>query len=116
MSEASVSGTTVKLCDIGSLADGDIASVEIDGREIAYALIAGEFYAIDDTCSHARVSLSAGIVDVDDLTIECPKHGAVFSLQDGAALTLPAIRPVCSHETEVRDTEVWVSINTECAA
>ena len=58
----------------------------------------------------ANVSLSEGYLETDDLLIECPLHGSAFSLETGAALTLPAIKPVASHTVEVRDGEVFVTI------
>ena len=100
----------IKLCDVESLGSGDVAMIDLDGREIAYARVGDEWFAIDDTCSHAKVSLSGGIVEEDDCTIECPKHGALFSLRSGDALTFPAIKPVASHATEIRGTEVWITI------
>lgn len=105
------SGSTVKLCEIADLGDGDVATTEVDGVAIAYARVGDRWFAIDDTCSHAKVSLSEGIIDEDDLTIECPKHGALFSLETGEALTLPAIKPVASHSVHVDGTEVLVTLS-----
>jgi len=105
--------SSVKLCELDSISDGDIARVEIDGRPIAYARIGDQWFAIDDTCSHAKVSLAGGIIDEDDLTIECPKHGALFSLESGEALTLPAIKPVAAHEVVVLETGVFVTLAQE---
>ncbi len=101
---------TVKLCDVDSLDDESITSTTIDGRLIAYARIGDDWFAIDDTCSHAAVSLSEGFLEGDDKTIECPMHGALFSLENGEALTLPAIKPVASHEITIEDGEVFVTI------
>ena len=42
----------------------------------------------------ADISLESGEIDESDRTIECPKHGSLFSLETGEALTLPAIKPV----------------------
>ena len=109
MSKESVT-KTVKLCEVDSLESGNITTTEIDGRTIAYARIGDQWFAIDDTCSHAKVSLSEGYLEEDDLLIECPLHGASFSLETGEALTLPATKPVASHATEVRDGEVFVTI------
>lgn len=64
------------------------------------------FFALDDTCSHALASLAEGYVD--DGCVECPLHGALFRLTDGAALSLPATRPVRAHRVEVRDGTVWL--------
>jgi 3-phenylpropionate/trans-cinnamate dioxygenase ferredoxin subunit len=110
MSAPDETGPTVKLCEVDSLADGDLARAEIDGRPIAYARIGDDWFAIDDTCTHAKVSLADGIIDEDDLTIECPKHGALFSLETGEALTLPAIKPLTSHAISVRETGVFISV------
>jgi nitrite reductase/ring-hydroxylating ferredoxin subunit len=60
-----------------------------------------DFFALDDTCSHAEASLADGYID--DGCVECPLHGALFRLSDGAALTLPAVRPVRAHRVEVVD-------------
>ena len=101
---------TVKLCDVDSLTNGDIRVADIDGRPVAYARIDDQWLAIDDTCSHAHVSLADGYLESDDRTIECPRHGALFSLESGEALTFPATKPVASHEVEVRGAEVFVTI------
>jgi 3-phenylpropionate/trans-cinnamate dioxygenase ferredoxin subunit len=104
---------TMKLCEIDDLASGDVARIDVDGVAVAYARVGEQWFAIDDTCSHAKVSLAGGIVDEDDLTIECPKHGALFSLETGAALTLPAIKPVASHAVSVDGNEVFVTISND---
>lgn len=101
---------TVKLCELDALEPGDVTAIDIDGRPVLCARIDDNWYALDDTCSHAKVSLADGIVEEDDLAIECPRHGALFSLETGEALTLPAIRPVASHPVEVRDDGVYVTI------
>ena len=101
---------TVKLCDVDSLDNDSITTAEIDGRLIAYARIEDEWFAIDDTCSHANVSLSEGFLEGEDKTIECPLHGSLFSLETGEALTLPAIKPVASHLVSITDGEVFVTI------
>ena len=106
---------TVKLCDLDDLASGDVARIDVDGTPVAYARIGELWFAIDDTCSHAKVSLADGIVDEDDLTIECPKHGALFSLETGAALTLPAIKPVAIHDVRVDGTEVFVTLGDDAS-
>lgn len=104
---------SVKLCDVDALDSDSIATAEIDGRLIAYARIGDEWFAIDDTCSHANVSLADGFLEADDKTIECPLHGSLFSLESGEALTLPAIKPVISHSVSVTDGEVFVTITGE---
>lgn len=79
---------------VADVPDGEAHRVEAFGVPIALVNIAGDFYAIGDTCSHGEYSLSAGEVWPDECEIECPKHGSMFSLRTGDALTLPATRPV----------------------
>ena len=52
------------------------------------------FRAIDAVCSHAYYFLDEGEVDVEDETIECPKHGSTFDVNTGRPTTLPATAPV----------------------
>jgi len=102
--------TTHRLFGTDELADGEARTVELDGHEYACARVGDEFFVVDDTCTHAKVSLGEGIVDPDDCTLECPKHGAAFSLRSGEALTLPALHAVQTYPVEVTETEVFVTI------
>ena len=77
------------------------ARIEIDGVPVAIFNVGGEFYALDDTCSHAEASLSEGDLDSDRCAIECPLHGSCFDLRTGEPLTLPAVEPVHVHRVEV---------------
>ena len=82
---------------LGPLAQFEVDSVrriEIEGRVLAFARIGDDVYAIGDRCSHAEASLAEGEVDAGACTIECPKHGAAFSLTTGEPRTLPATKPV----------------------
>ncbi len=95
---------------VAEVADGTSRLVEIDDRLIVLVHAAGHFYALDDVCTHDGGPLSDGPVDADDKSIACPRHGAKFSLETGAALTMPAIRPTVAHETKVEDGRVFVRL------
>lgn len=85
---------------IGSLADvpeGAGRAFDVAGRRVAVFRAEGALYAIDDTCSHAEASLSAGEFDPDELCVECPLHGAIFDVRTGVPRTLPAFEPVASY-------------------
>ena len=62
---------------------------------------AGDVHALDDTCSHAAVSLSEG--EVEDCSIECWLHGSRFDLLTGRPSHLPATVPVAVHTVRVTD-------------
>ena len=91
------------------------AAKRFDVGDHRIAVVRGEdcWYAIGDECSHADYSLAEGEVDLEDCTLECWKHGSLFSLTTGEAETLPATRPVPVYEIRVADGEVAVLLPAE---
>lgn len=86
--------------------------VEVDEEPIVLIHAAGSFYALDDVCTHDGGPLSDGPLATDDAepAIACPRHGAKFSLNSGAALTMPATQATRSHEVKVEGEEVLVRL------
>jgi 3-phenylpropionate/trans-cinnamate dioxygenase ferredoxin component len=86
------------LIEVGKTSDipeGEARRFVVNRIEIAVANLGdGQFAAVDDICSHAEASLSEGDVDLDDGTIECPRHGSVFDLLTGKPRSLPATVPI----------------------
>jgi 3-phenylpropionate/trans-cinnamate dioxygenase ferredoxin subunit len=105
-----MSGQRVAALD--ELQPGTPLRVELGDRSVALVRIGDDVYAIGDRCSHAEVSLSGGDVDEDDCTLECPKHGSAFDLRTGEPESLPATRAVPVYSVEVRDGEVYLSVET----
>jgi 3-phenylpropionate/trans-cinnamate dioxygenase ferredoxin subunit len=87
---------------------GEVRVLSVDGKELAVANVDGEFYAIDDVCTHDGGPLGEGYVE--DHQIECPRHGARFDLKTGKAVTLPAVMPVNAYPVRVQGDEVQVEI------
>lgn len=84
-----------------SIPAGDYAQVEVDAALVAVFNIDGQFYAIDDVCTHDGGELAGGALEGD--VVICPRHGARFCLRTGAALTPPAYEPVRTYETRIKD-------------
>ena len=61
------------------LESGTAHKVMVDGVPVALVRIEDEVFAIADTCSHADISLSLGMVWCETKQIECIKHGSAFS-------------------------------------
>ena len=100
--------TWVKAAQVGDLEEGQGVKVCHGGRVVAVFLTEGQYYAVDDRCTHAEASLAEG--EVFDTEVECPLHGAIFDLVTGEALTLPATQPVATYATRVEESEVLVEI------
>ncbi len=100
----------VPACALGDLAEGNALRVVLDGRPVALVRFGDEVHAIDDTCSHAEVSLAEGEVDPEECALECWKHGSLFDLRTGEALTLPAVKPVAVHVAVIDGGDVFVTL------
>lgn len=95
------------ICPEADIKPGRAIRVTIAGHAIAIAKAKdGKIYALDDKCSHGEISLSEGFVENE--TIECWAHGAKFSLETGAALTLPAFEPVAVYEAFIEDGQIYL--------
>jgi 3-phenylpropionate/trans-cinnamate dioxygenase ferredoxin subunit len=96
----------VRVAPAASIAPGDYASVELGDGFVAVFNVDGEFFAIDDLCTHDGGGLAGG--RLEDHQVICPRHGARFCLRTGAALTPPAYEAVRHYETRVTDGVVEV--------
>ena len=98
----------VKAADYDHLDEEAAIRVVLAGKAIALVKSGGAVYAVDDTCTHEKESLSGGFIDEN--TIECPRHGAMFDLKTGRVLSLPATRDLTTYEVKVENGEILVSI------
>jgi 3-phenylpropionate/trans-cinnamate dioxygenase ferredoxin subunit len=102
------------LVEVGRTTDvpeGEVRRFVANRIEIAVANLGeGIFLAVDDICSHAEASLSEGEVDVDDETIECPRHGSVFDLRSGRPRSLPATLPVVTFTVKVEGDALLIEL------
>lgn len=67
-----------------------------------------EFVAVSGWCSHERASLLRGEVVGEE--IQCPIHGARFSLRTGRQRSLPAVRPIASYPVRVEEGVILVDV------
>ncbi|HEV7662744.1 MAG TPA: non-heme iron oxygenase ferredoxin subunit [Chloroflexota bacterium] len=85
-----------------------VAVFAVGDHEVAVCNVGGEFYAIDDLCTHDFGPLDQG--QLDDGQIECPRHGARFDVRTGAATQMPAFQPVATHDVRVDGDTVQVGV------
>jgi 3-phenylpropionate/trans-cinnamate dioxygenase ferredoxin subunit len=97
----------VFVCPTSQLLPGEKAVAWDGDTAIVVVNLDGEFYALEDRCTHDEFELSSGEVDSDEGSIACLLHGARFSLRDGAALCPPAYEPVAKFPVKVEDGLVW---------
>jgi len=85
-----------------------VAVFPIGDHDVAVCNVDGEFYAIDDLCTHDGGSLDQG--QLEETEIECPRHGARFDVRTGAAVQLPAFEPVETHDVRLEGDVVQVGV------
>ncbi len=81
--------------------------VEIDFVRIALFNLNGEFYAIEDVCTHDGGPLVEGEI-VNGHEVKCPRHGARFDIRTGEALSLPAFEPTAVYEVYIQGNDLFI--------
>lgn len=101
-------GSWHSVIEVGRLKPGGFAVVETDELLAAVFNVAGDFYAIEDVCTHDGEELTGGPIEGDQII--CPRHGARFCIRTGKALTPPAYEDVRTFQVRVRDGMVEVEL------
>ena len=76
---------------------------------IAVFHVGDEFFATDDTCTHAKFSLADGYIE--DAEVVCALHEARFCLRTGKVLAPPATVPLRTYPVRVENGEVLVDLD-----
>ena len=93
-----------KTSDIPS---GKMIIVSTDGKDILVTNVDGNYYAMDDTCTHAGASLSEG--SLDGSTVTCPWHGSTWDCKTGKMIALGVqLKDLSSYKVMVESDNVFV--------
>ena len=95
------------LCKTDDVVENGVVQVTPPGFDdgIAVYQLDGEYFATDDMCTHALVSLSGG--EVEDGIIYCPLHGGAFDIRTGVPKEYPCTRPLKTYRVEVKDGSLY---------
>jgi len=96
----------VNVVAVGDLNPGEHMLVEVEDADIVLINLDGEFYAIEDVCTHDGSEISSGCLV--DGSIECPRHGARFDIKTGEVTAPPAYEPVDTFPVQVAEGVVQV--------
>jgi 3-phenylpropionate/trans-cinnamate dioxygenase ferredoxin component len=88
--------------------DRSVKLVELEGKSIAVFNLGGEFFALDDLCTHEGGPLSEGVVDGEE--IECPWHGARFEIKSGRVAQDPATDDVRRYNLRVNGSDIEIEL------
>ena len=91
---------------LSAIAPGETQRVTVGDCDVLVCNVRGTLYAIEDMCSHDGEPLDGGALDGE--RIMCPRHGALFDVTTGKALTLPAVAPVETFDVRVDGDDVFI--------
>ncbi len=98
----------VRAAAASEIPPGEKKIVEVDGILVVLVNLDGQFYAIEDVCTHDGGPLGEGKLNGCELI--CPRHGARFDVRTGAATRMPAIEPAPTHAVRVENGDVLVEM------
>lgn len=83
--------------------------VDVEGTLVCVAHAEdGNFYALNDVCTHENFSLSEG--DLWGLDVECPAHGSRFNLQTGQPSGPPAVIAEPTYDVTIEDGDLYIDV------
>jgi nitrite reductase/ring-hydroxylating ferredoxin subunit len=85
---------------------GQARLVEVNGKQIALFNIDGQFFAIDNTCTHRGGPLAEG--EVSGHVVTCPWHRGTFDVRTGEVVGPPPQRAVTRYGVRVTGTDIEV--------
>ncbi len=100
----------IEVGPLEELPPGEVRIVHAGEISVGVYNLNGEFYALEDRCSHDDGPLCEGDFDLDEGYAVCPRHGAHIDIRTGKALTLPAFLPVDTFPVRVEDGIVKVDL------
>ena len=105
---AAESGGWLPACRVGDLPAGRVMLITDGDVRIALCNVDGDYFAIEDVCTHDGGPLDQGELEGDE--IECPRHGARFNVRTGEATLMPAVMPVLTFPVRIEGDQVFVGL------
>ena len=99
----------IDVCAASALADNENVIVDVDGTEVAIFKIDGQFFAIEDVCTHDGAEIASGKLEGDEII--CPRHGARFCVKTGAVKCAPAYEDVDTFPVRVEEGQLQIRDN-----
>ena len=99
-------GSWIDVATADEIPEGGQKPVTIGGRRLLVCRSEGQWFAVENRCSHDQETLYGGTIR--KCTIVCPHHGARFHLGTGAAYGAPAFDPIRAYATQEVDGQIRV--------
>jgi len=94
---------------VNELPPGERKIINTPYGKIAVFNLDGQYFGIEDVCSHDGGELASGLREGDQII--CPRHGARFCIRDGRALTPPAYEDIDTFPVRIENGMVQVDVD-----
>lgn len=91
-----------------ALVDGEHVVVDVNGDDVAVFKIEGQFYAVEDVCTHDGTEIASG--ELDGHEIICPRHGARFCVKTGEVKCAPAYENIATFPVRILEGRIQVGM------
>lgn len=86
---------------------GKMVKVESDGKAILIANVDGNYFAMDDICTHQGANLSEGTLE--GFTVTCPWHGSTWDCKTGKLIAFNTqLKDLASYKVQVESDSVFI--------
>ena len=94
------------LASTADIEEGEFAVSSVDDTDIIVGKADGRFFAIEDLCPHAYVTISYGWLEGCELT--CPWHGFTFDVHSGECTSWPEYDGLNRLPVEVNEGKIYL--------
>ena len=99
-----------RLCLLADLLPGQVRSFEVGPWSLAAARSGNAVFVLENRCTHDDGPLGEGRLTGEESEVECPRHGARFSMATGAATRMPAVSPIPRFNARIDGDHVLVDL------
>lgn len=101
----------ISVCQVNDVSEDMPKAVEIEGVKIGLFKLEDQYFAIENVCPHAYALLTDGFIE--DETVECPLHEAIFEIKTGILQSGPGCRNLHIYAAKEEDGQVLVQYETK---
>ncbi len=96
----------IRVAERSQVPPGRLLRVEVSGRLLCLANVAGTIYAVDDDCTHTSGALDQG--ELEGYVLTCPLHLAQFDVRTGTVLRGPARDELPTYSVRMDENDILV--------
>ncbi|HRP64251.1 MAG TPA: non-heme iron oxygenase ferredoxin subunit [Phycisphaerales bacterium] len=100
--------TYLKAAKKADVPPGRMTCVKLKGHRIAIYNLAGEYFATQESCTHAEASLCDGDISGDEVV--CPLHFATFNIRTGECTGPPATEDLMTYAVRIVGDDIEVQV------